>query len=112
MSKSETITVRVCFIDARGRRHEVVAATGLTVMQAAVAHGVAGIDAICGGACSCATCHVYVDAPWYERVGPPLGAELELLFALDESRDDSRLGCQVTLVQALDGMTLRVPAAA
>ena len=79
-------------------------------MHAAVDNGIAGIDAICGGACSCATCHVYVDAPWFSLVGAAQGAERELLSCMDEMREESRLGCQITIGPHLDGLTVRVAA--
>ncbi len=111
MTKSSRGKITLCFIEADGRRRTVAAVAGNTVMNAAVDHGVIGIEAICGGSCSCGTCHVYVDAPWLEIVGPPQDDELQLLSALDGKHDDSRLGCQIKVSREMDGMTLRIPAA-
>jgi 2Fe-2S ferredoxin len=111
MPKANRGKITLCFIQPGGRKQTVAVAAGTTVMNAAVDHGVPGIDAICGGSCSCATCHVYVDAPWNRIIGPPLDDELQLLSALDGKHDDSRLGCQIKVSRAMDGMTLRIPAA-
>jgi 2Fe-2S ferredoxin len=80
-------------------------------MRAAVSNGVPGIDAECGGACACATCHVYIQPEWLERVGPAQGGEKEMLdFAL-EVRGDSRLACQVTVSPQLNGLVVAMPVA-
>jgi len=79
-------------------------------MEAARQHGVAGVVAQCGGACACATCHVYVDPEWLERLEPPEDMELGMLEAAWEPRGNSRLSCQIHLTQDLDGLTVRVPA--
>ncbi|AQZ52675.1 2Fe-2S iron-sulfur cluster-binding protein [Martelella sp. FLE1502] len=82
---------------------------GSTVMENAVRNGVPGIEAECGGACACATCHVYVDEAWTEKVGEPEPMEEDMLdFAVDV-RANSRLSCQITMSAELDGLTVRVP---
>ena len=82
---------------------------GSTVMENAVRNGVPGIEAECGGACACATCHVYVDEAWTDRVGEPEPMEEDMLdFAVDV-RANSRLSCQITMSAELDGLTVRVP---
>ncbi|WP_180897496.1 2Fe-2S iron-sulfur cluster-binding protein [Martelella soudanensis] len=82
---------------------------GSTVMENAVRNGVPGIEAECGGACACATCHVYVDEAWTEKVGEPEPMEEDMLdFAIDV-RANSRLSCQITMSAELDGLTVRVP---
>ena len=100
--------VKVLFKDHAGREQSVEAATGVSVMQAAVSNGVVGIDADCGGSCSCATCHVHIDEAWAEKVGPADEAESGMLELEDEVSETSRLGCQVQLTPELDGLVVRV----
>jgi len=101
---------RVAFVQPDGTRREVSAPVGITLMEAARQHGFAGVVAQCGGACACATCHVYVDPEWLERLEPPEDMELGMLEAAWEPRGNSRLSCQIHLTQDLDGLTVRVPA--
>jgi len=77
-------------------------------MEAAVDNDVAGIVAECGGACSCATCHVYVDPAWTAKLAPPDAQERGMLECVLDRRDTSRLSCQIVLTPALDGLILRV----
>jgi len=79
-----------------------------TLMSAAVANGVEGIDGDCGGVCSCATCHVHIDPAWRKKVGPATPTETAMLELEDKATDASRLGCQVPLTDALDGLVVRV----
>ena len=79
-----------------------------TLMEVAVDHGVDGIDADCGGMCSCATCHVHVDPEWIEVSGRAADDEKELLELEDSSNEFSRLSCQVEVTEALDGIVLHV----
>jgi 2Fe-2S ferredoxin len=78
-------------------------------MSAAVANSVAGILADCGGACSCATCHVQVQAPWLERVGGPSTLEASMLEYAPEVQEGSRLSCQITVTPDLEGLVVRIP---
>lgn len=87
---------------------EISVAEGATLMEAAVRANVAGIVAECGGTCSCATCHVYVDEPWFGRLQPPDELEADLLAYLDDHQDDSRLSCQIAMRPELDGIVVRV----
>jgi 2Fe-2S ferredoxin len=92
-----------------GTRFELAAAEGSTVMENAVRNSVPGIEAECGGACACATCHVYVDEAWTEKVGAPSPMEEDMLdFAVDV-QPNSRLSCQIKVTSALDGLVVRVP---
>lgn len=92
-----------------GHRFEIDAADGSTVMENAVRNSVPGIDAECGGACACATCHVYVDEDWTEKVGEPEPMEEDMLdFAVDV-RPNSRLSCQIKIAPDLDGLVVHVP---
>jgi 2Fe-2S ferredoxin len=83
---------------------------GLSVMEGAVKNAVDGIDADCGGSCSCATCHVYVDPAWAERVGGPASDDENYLLGLTvERQPNSRLSCQIKVSDALDGLVVRMP---
>lgn len=92
-----------------GTRFDLDAEPGSTVMENAVRNSVPGIDAECGGACACATCHVYVDDAWTGTVGGPAPMEEDMLdFAVDV-RPTSRLSCQIKITPALDGLVVHVP---
>ena len=96
--------------DGRERRIEV--ASGTSVMRAAVDHGLPGLPGECGGCASCATCHVWVDPAWADRLPAPDAVEADLLdFAETERRPTSRLGCQIVLDTALDGLRVSIPPA-
>jgi 2Fe-2S ferredoxin len=99
---------RVTFIQPDGSRRVVEAAAGTTVMEAAIDNDVAGIVAECGGACSCATCHVYVDPAWADKLPPPDAQEDGMLGCVLERRATSRLSCQLVLKPALDGLVVEV----
>ncbi|PPJ46311.1 2Fe-2S ferredoxin [Rhizobium sp. KAs_5_22] len=100
---------QITIIAFDGTRFELAAAEGSTVMENAVRNSVPGIEAECGGACACATCHVYVDEAWSEKVGAPSPMEEDMLdFAVDV-QPNSRLSCQIKVTPALDGLVVRVP---
>ena len=100
----------VKFIEQDGTEHEVDAASGLSLMEAAVNNLVPGIEAECGGACSCATCHVYVDAKWLDVVGHPQQFELDTLEgAAAEVQENSRLSCQIDVSDEMDGLVVQLP---
>jgi 2Fe-2S ferredoxin len=93
-----------------GTSKSVDAKIGLSVMENAVRNNVRGIDAECGGCCSCATCHVYVDDAFIDRLPPPDEMEAELLDGVASERlRGSRLSCQIAMTAALDGLTVRIP---
>lgn len=100
--------IQVKFETADGEIVVASAVEGETAMRAAVAVNVQGIDADCGGACSCATCHVEVAEAWAERVGPASGIETDMLAFEDDVTPRSRLSCQIKLTAALDGLELKV----
>ena len=100
---------QVTFIEFDGTQRTVDADAGQTVMQAALDNGVEGILAECGGCCSCATCHCYVDEAWVNKVGPAGEDEKEMLEGVLEPRDSSRLSCQITLTDDLDGLVVSLP---
>ncbi|KAB2910419.1 MAG: 2Fe-2S iron-sulfur cluster binding domain-containing protein [Hyphomicrobiaceae bacterium] len=100
---------KITFIQPDGTEQTVEAAPGMTVMEAAKKELVPGIEAECGGACACATCHVYVDDAWHEKVGPPSEMEEDMLDFAFDVRESSRLSCQIKVTQELDGLIVRVP---
>jgi len=101
---------QIIFISHDGREQEVVAAAGTSVMQAAVDNYVDGILADCGGACSCATCHCYIDEPWTDKLPPPDPMETQMIDCAIDPQPNSRLSCQLELTEALDGLIVRLPA--
>ena len=100
---------KISYISHDGSRYEVEAEVGTTVMENAVKNLVPGIEAECGGACACATCHVYVDDAWSATVGPPEAMEEDMLDFAYEVRPTSRLSCQIKMSDALDGLVVHVP---
>ncbi|HVR50284.1 MAG TPA: 2Fe-2S iron-sulfur cluster-binding protein [Pseudorhodoferax sp.] len=93
-----------------GSTRSVEAKAGTSVMETAIRHNIRGIDAECGGSCSCATCHVYVDDAYLGKLTPPDEMEDELLDGTASAREaNSRLSCQITVTAELDGLTVRVP---
>lgn len=101
--------VKVTYRQPDGSEGTVTAEPGATVMETAVDNDVRGIVAECGGACSCATCHVYVDAAWLGRLRPPDPQEDGMLDCVIERRPNSRLSCQIELTEELDGLVVEVP---
>ncbi|WP_270374022.1 2Fe-2S iron-sulfur cluster-binding protein [Marinicauda sp. Alg238-R41] len=100
---------KITYIEHDGTEHVVEAETGLTVMEAAIRNMVPGIDADCGGACACATCHVYVDEAWTEKTGERASMEDSMLDFATDVQDNSRLSCQIKISDALDGLVVRLP---
>jgi 2Fe-2S ferredoxin len=100
---------RITIVEYDGERHELDAEIGSTVMESALKGGVTSIIAECGGACGCATCHVYVDEAWVGRLNPPSPEEEDQLDFAFDTRPTSRLACQITVTQELDGLILRTP---
>lgn len=99
---------KVTYIQPNGESRLVEARPGTTAMEAALDNDVEGIVAECGGACSCATCHVYVDPAWAAKVPPPDAQESGMLECVLDRQNTSRLSCQIVLTPALDGLVLRV----
>ncbi len=101
--------VAITFIEFDGISHTVDVPEGTTAMEAAVRNGVPGIVAECGGACACATCHVYVDEAWREKVGEPSEQEEGMLDFATDPRPSSRLSCQIVLTAEMNGLVLHTP---
>ena len=100
---------KITFIDAAGQSRTVEAEDGSTVMETALKNAIPGIEAECGGACACATCHVYVDESWLERLGKAEQMEEDMLDFAFDVRPTSRLSCQIKVRPELDGLTLNTP---
>lgn len=100
---------KINFVDASGTLRTVEADNGSTVMEAAIRNNIPGIEAECGGACACATCHVYVAEDWREKVGPPTPMEEDMLDFGYDVRPNSRLSCQIKVSPELDGLTVTTP---
>jgi ferredoxin, 2Fe-2S len=101
---------KVVFIEPAGTRREIQAPAGISLMQAALQNKVEGIIALCGGACACATCQVYIDPAWLAKLGAREDMEEGMLEAAFEPKANSRLSCQITLTPALDGLIAVIPA--
>jgi ferredoxin, 2Fe-2S len=102
--------VKITFIQPDNSEQVVECEPEMTLMEAARLHNVPGIEAECGGACACATCHVYVDEAWRDKTGTPSQMEEDMLDFAFDVRDSSRLSCQIKVKPELDGLIVRVPA--
>ncbi|HEY8596414.1 MAG TPA: 2Fe-2S iron-sulfur cluster-binding protein [Devosiaceae bacterium] len=100
---------KITYVDPDGNRIETDGENGSSVMETAIGNGVRGIVAECGGACTCATCHVYVDEEWTDVVGPPSVMEEDMLDFAYDVRPTSRLSCQIKVRDELDGLVVHVP---
>lgn len=99
----------ITYIEHNGNAHEVHVENGHSVMQGAVDNMIDGIVAECGGCCSCATCHCYVDEAWTEKVGQPEDMEKDMLECVAEPKPNSRLSCQIEVADELDGLVIHLP---
>jgi 2Fe-2S ferredoxin len=100
---------RIVFVEANGTRREVESRVGQTLMEVARDNDIEGILAECGGACACATCHVRVDEKWFAVTGPPAETEASMLEFSQSPGPTSRLSCQITLSDDLDGLVVYIP---
>ncbi len=100
---------KITFIDPDGKAYTVTGQNGQSVMEVAIKNDISGIPGECGGACSCATCHVYVAKEWTEKVGKGDEAEEDMLDFAFEVRDNSRLSCQIRVSDELDGLEVEIP---
>ena len=99
----------ITYIEHDGTEHVVDVRAGLSVMEGAIRNNVPGIDADCGGACACATCHVYIDEAWTDKTGKPSAMEESMLDFAENVEPNSRLSCQIRTTDALDGLVVRLP---
>jgi 2Fe-2S ferredoxin len=100
---------KITYIDFQGKSRSVDAPIGSTVMENAIKNSIPGIEAECGGACACATCHVYVDDAWREKTGGPSPMEEDMLDFGFDVRPSSRLSCQIKMTDELDGLVVHTP---
>ena len=101
---------KITYIEHNGRAHEIEVPTGLTVMEGARDNGVPGIEADCGGACACSTCHAMIAPEWVDRLPAKDAMEADMLdFAYQPDPVRSRLTCQLTVSAALDGLVVQMP---
>jgi ferredoxin, 2Fe-2S len=101
---------KITYITFHGKSYTVDVANGMTVMEGARDNGIPGIDADCGGACACATCHVYVDSAWVDKLPPKDTSEENMLdFAFNPDIVRSRLTCQLRVGDHLDGLIVHMP---
>ena len=100
---------KIHFVDHKGETRTVEIENGATVMEAAIRNSIPGIEAECGGACACATCHVYVEDDWRPTVGEPSAMEEDMLDFGFDVRASSRLSCQIKVTAELAGLVVRTP---
>jgi 2Fe-2S ferredoxin len=100
---------KIKYIEHSGKEHDVDVPVGWSVMEGAVKNLIPGIDADCGGACACATCHVHVDPAWAGKIPPKQDMEETMLDFAQELTETSRLSCQIKVVPELDGLVVRMP---
>ena len=100
---------KITYIEHNGKAHETEVPNELSIMEGALQNNIPGIDADCGGACACATCHVYVDEKWFDKLPKKVDAEQDMLDMAFEPNKFSRLACQITATDELDGLVVKVP---
>ena len=101
---------KITYLEHSGKEHVVEVRSGMTVMEGARDNGIPGIEADCGGACACSTCHVYVDAAWVDKLPKKQAMEEDMLdFAWNPDAAQSRLTCQIKVSAALDGLRVQMP---
>jgi 2Fe-2S ferredoxin len=100
---------KITYIEHNGKAHEIEVPNELSIMEGALQNNIPGIDADCGGACACATCHVYVDEKWFGKLKKKDDAEQDMLDMAFEPNKFSRLSCQITVSDDLDGMVVKMP---
>jgi len=99
---------KITYIEHDGTEHVIDVKTGLTVMEGAVKNNIPGIDADCGGACACATCHVYVDEAWRDKTGSSSAMEESMLDFAENVEPNSRLSCQILMSPGISGLKVRL----
>ena len=100
---------KITYIEHNGKSHTIEVPNELTVMEGAAQNNIPGIDADCGGACACATCHVYVDEKWFGKIKKKEDAEQDMLDMAFEPNKFSRLSCQISVNDELDGLVVKMP---
>ena len=100
---------KITYIEHNGTNHTVDVQNGLTVMEGAVQNNIPGIDADCGGSMACATCHVYVKEDWFNRIPKKENGEEDMIDMAYEPNKFSRLSCQITVSDEIDGLVVQLP---
>ena len=100
---------KITYIEHNGKSHEIEVSNEFSVMEGALQNNIPGIDADCGGSCACATCHVYVDEKWFDKLPKKESAEEDMLDMAYEPKKFSRLSCQITIEDSLDGLVVKMP---
>ena len=100
---------KITYIEHNGKSHTLDVENGLTVMEGAIQNNISGIDADCGGGCACATCHVYVDEKWFNKLPKKEATEEDMLDMAFEPKKNSRLSCQLIVSDELDGLEVNIP---
>ena len=100
---------KITYIEHNGKSHVIDVPKELTVMEGAVQNNIPGIDADCGGACACATCHVYVEEKWFNKLKKKEDGEEDMLDMAFEPKKFSRLTCQIVVGDELDGLVVKMP---
>ncbi len=108
--ESDSNVTKITFISATGEKTDIEAEDGFTVMEVAVRNNIPGIEADCGGACACATCHVYIQDEWSGTLPPKQEAEEDMLDFAFDVRPNSRLACQIKISSLTEGMIVTAPA--
>ena len=101
---------KITYVDSKGESRTINVDNGLTVMEGAVQNNIPEIDADCGGSMACATCHVYVKEEWYKKLNKPEEAEQDMIDMAYEPKKNSRLSCQISVSDEIDGLTVITPA--
>ena len=100
---------KITYIESSGKSHTVDVKNGLTVMEGAIQNDIPGIDADCGGSMACATCHVYVEETWFDKLPKVEEAEVDMIDMAYEPKKNSRLSCQIIVTDELDGLIVTTP---
>ena len=101
--------VKINYIEHNGTKRTVDVPEGISLMEGALKHHIPGIDGDCGGACACATCHIYVAPEWFDKLKPMNDLERGMLKFANDPKQNSRLACQIVATPALEGMTVTTP---
>ena len=100
---------KITYKDSEGKTRTIEVDNGLTVMEGAIQNDIPGIDADCGGSMACATCHVYVEENWYNKLSKAEDAEVDMIDMAYEPKKNSRLSCQIIVTNDIDGLVITTP---
>ena len=109
INEYKVLMPKVIYIEYNGKQHEVEVEKGLSIMEGAIQNGIPGIDGDCGGACACATCHVYVNEEWLDKLSDQNESEKDMLDFAFETKSNSRLSCQLMIDDKHNGIVVNLP---